>query len=576
MKKIFVYIFVCILLTCNIVYALSVTPTYLSIASKETGILQLSGGSGYYNIQSSDKTIAYASFAGNIVNVTGVSKGSAIITIQDGNTSVTIQVDVDASIGASKTSVYILEGDKTNIDITNGVAPFSVNTSPVANAVINGDSMTITGIQKGTAKIIVTDKVSDSVEIDVVVYRSLASDLSKLFLAENTSGTIALSEGVPPYTAVSMDDSIADVSVSGDTLSVNGNKKGNTYITVSDSAPTPDTITISVNVDVFNVSTRNIYIGKGDKGSFDILGTGFYNVSVSDDTVLSAVINGNSVMVTGLLDGMAIITISDSNGKSIDIKGIIYSGISVSKSGLVMDEGNSETLQISGGVAPYNMVSSVPGIVDVPNKWGVVPFNVKAIAKGSTTLTIDDFVGNSANVTITVLSGKLGVSEKKIVVSPQKSENVDVFGGTGYYMVSSSDPSVAEAKLGTDKISIKGISSGKSVIIVQDSNMSSVDIDVTILLSTPKLNLSVNGKAVSMTWDTITGADSYVLYYAPPDYSGKNPDLTKLAYVNLGDITSFDIDMNAGDAYFVAVQAINSNDLDLASMVSNIVNFKIP
>ncbi len=576
MKRIFVFTFLCVLFAINAVYALSVTPTSLSISSGETGVLQLSGGSGYYNVTSSDDTIASASFAGNIVDVLGISKGSAIITIQDGNDSVTIQVDVDASIGVSQSTVYILEGDKTTIDITNGVPPFSVNQTPVADAVINGSSLTITGVQKGTAKIIVTDKVSGSVQVDVIVYRPLESDKSELFLAENTSGTIVLSEGITPYTAVSVDDSIADVSVSGDTITINGKKKGTTYITFSDSAPNPDTIVISVNVDTFNVSVRNIYISKGGKGSFDILGTGFYNVSVSDDTILSAVIKGNSVVVNGMLDGLAIITINDSSGKSIDVKGIVYSDLSLSKSGIIMDEGDSETLQVSGGVAPYTIVSSTPGIVDVPGTWGVVPFDVKAIGKGNTILTITDIVGSSASATITVLPGKLGVSKQTIVVSPQEVTDVTVFGGSGFYMVSSSDPSVADVKLGTNKISIEGISPGKSVVTVQDNKMDSIDMDITVLLPAPKLNLVVNTKTVSMTWNSISGADSYILYYAPPDSTGKSPDLAKLDYINLGDITSFDIDLNTGDAYFVAVQAIDNNDPDLASQISNIEFFKIP
>lgn len=583
MKTIFIYIAsACLVLAGNTVYALSVNQTSLSISSGETDTFTLTGGSGYYNIKSSDDTIASASFIGNTVNVTGVSKGTAIITVDDGNDVITVQVDVDASIDASEKKIDLLNGQTKTITIINGKPPFQVNSTPVATAAINANSLTITGVKKGTAKIIVTDNVSDSVLIDVNVYLPLKADSKDIFLAENTSNTLTLSEGVPPYYAASNDDSIADVSVNGNTVSVNGKQTGDTELILSDSAPTPNIITVNVNVDIFNVSTRNFYIKKGNKDSFDIIGTGLYNISVSDDTILSAVITGSSVMVTGLVDGSTIITISDSNGNSIDVKAIVsssttsQSGISTSKSSLVMNEGASESITILGGIAPYKIISSKSGIVDTPKNWGVVPFTVTATGQGKTVLTISDTVGSSTSLTITVLSGSFGISKKQVVLVPGTTETINVFGGTGFYKVTSSDSKIAEVQLGTGKISIKGISAGKAVINVQDSNNASADIDVTTLLPAPKLDLSINAKTITMTWDIISGADSYVLYYAPPASGNKKPDITKLAFFNIGDVTSLTVDMNTGDAYFIAVQAVNSNQPDIASTISNIKNFKIP
>jgi len=556
-------------------HALTVDPEAVSMASGETVTLQLSDGSGYYNIQSSDDAVARVSFIGDQVTVTGMARGRASITIEDGNVTITVPVDVDPPVSASSTDVFVLEGESQVVAISNGTPPYFVDSVPLATAVLDESSLTITGVLNGTTSIIVTDSVSDSVTIDVVVYLPLETDTREIFMTPDTGGTINVNHGVPPYSVVSDNNSIANASVDGTAISVAGVSIGTAHITISDSAPTPNTIVVTAGVNTFNISTHDFHIHEEDQENFEILGAGYYNVTVANDTILSARISDNFVIVTGLTAGSTTITLTSSSGESIDLRGTVYGTLGISRPDFVMDHGTSESLGIVGGVWPYTISSSVQGIVEVPDHWGVVPFDVYAAAMGSTVLSVVDSLGNSVDINITVQAGALHVTTSELSVAPGSVATVGIFGGTGYYTAFSSDLSVVDINLGENELYIIGFATGRAVVRGQDSNMDFVEIAVTTLLPAPQLVLEINSNRVSLEWDAVAGADSYILYYAPPDSSG-NPDLENLGQVDLGNSTSLDVEMETGDAYFVAIQAIDSSDPGLTSQVSNIVDFTIP
>lgn len=556
--------------------ALTVDPMSLTLSSGESATLTLSGGSGFYNIQSSDTSVATVSFTGNLATVVAVTKGSITVTVQDGTDTVSVSVDVDPYMSVSADEVHMLEGEIKTVTVANGVPPFTVVATPMVTADLSAGVLTITGSSKGKATVTVTDSVADSVTVDVVVYLPLSVDPTAVNLAENTTATIVISEGVEPYTAVSKNTSVITASLAVDTVTVEGISKGSTYIAITDSAIPPNVITVDAGVSTFNVSTKDLSVQMGTTASIDILGSGYFNLSTDPANIVSAVISGNSILLTPSMPGNATITISDSTGESIDIKVAVFSDMSLSKSDFKMNEGSTESILISGGVWPYAIVSSSPGIVDVPSKWGVMPFDVKAGNPGSTTITVTDSAGNSASIDVTVLPVGVGLSEQSISVSPGGKGSVSVFGGTGYYTLIVNDPAVADASLGTDDvIDVTGIATGKTKVTVQDSDFVSIELTVFTLLPSPALDLAVTGKNIKLDWDAISGADEYWLYYAPPDAKGK-PDTGLIGYINLGNVTSIDGDLSSGDSFFVGIQAVDSSEPDLASAISNIVDFTIP
>jgi len=85
--------------------------------------------------------------------------------------------------------------------------------------------------------------------------------------------------------------------------------------------------------------------------------------------------------------------------------------------------------------------------------------------------------------------------------------------------------------------------------------------------SAPSMNVSVSGRAVTVTWNSVAGATGYALYYAP------YPNVDYIGSGDMGTSTSFSVTVPPGAAYFVAVRARNR---DGESPYSNIGTVIVP
>ncbi len=73
----------------------------------------------------------------------------------------------------------------------------------------------------------------------------------------------------------------------------------------------------------------------------------------------------------------------------------------------------------------------------------------------------------------------------------------------------------------------------------------------------PTMILSTQGLNVSVFWSPVAGATGYTLCYAPYPWMSWMT-INDIAYANVGNTTSFSIDLWQGAAFFVALQAYNA------------------
>lgn len=122
--------------------------------------------------------------------------------------------------------------------VLGGRAPFTVTSdnSDVATAVLNGDTLIVTGLKAGKAVITVTDslKISGHVSVNVTAPDSLEFSNDSVAVAAGTTDTITVDGGEAPFEAVSDDETIATVHVDGDTISITGIAAGTTSVAVTD------------------------------------------------------------------------------------------------------------------------------------------------------------------------------------------------------------------------------------------------------------------------------------------------------------------------------------------------------
>lgn len=77
---------------------LTVSTNSLSLNANETGAVEIKSGSGYYSVQSSDANVATATLSGSTVTVSAVGAGSATITLTDTKTDETAVIKVTVSV----------------------------------------------------------------------------------------------------------------------------------------------------------------------------------------------------------------------------------------------------------------------------------------------------------------------------------------------------------------------------------------------------------------------------------------------------------------------------------------------
>ncbi len=84
---------------------------------------------------------------------------------------------------------------------------------------------------------------------------------------------------------------------------------------------------------------------------------------------------------------------------------------------------------------------------------------------------------------------------------------------------------------------------------------------------TPELDISIQGRNVTASWDPTFNAEGYRLNYAP------YPQLSPIYSLDMNETTSLSVELNSGDAFYVAINAYHQN---CRSNYSNIEFFIVP
>ena|GEM_PF-1506291 len=215
--------------------------------------------------------------------------------------------------------------------------------------------------------------------------------------------------------------------------------------------------------------TSLILGGAGDTATATVSGgTTPYSVSSGTPSVATATVSGDTVTVTGVADGNATITITDSANPSdsVAILVIVDSSLAVLPTSMILIEGGVGTATISGGTSPYTVSSNLPSVATVTLSDNTV--NVIGIADGSATITITDNASDSVIVSITVVT-PLSVSPTALNLSANETAAVTVSGGTSPYNAVSANDYVATATISGNTVTITAVAAGNISVTITDS-----------------------------------------------------------------------------------------------------------
>jgi hypothetical protein len=325
-----------------------IVPTSVTVKPGNTSPTTISGGKAPYSIQTPpSSSVATANISGITLSVAGVAGGQTSFVIQDSSSPIqtaTIQVTtsliIDFNNPSALQSISVPVGASTNINISNGTAPYSIQTEPdssIALGLISDNTLIIVGSTAGNSSITLQDSSTPAKVITLKIAigtetQLTASPASISTTSDATNGTatttVTISGGTPPYTISKQPDSsiVGSVLITGSTLNVTTATVGNTSVTIQDSfSPTPNTLIIPItankplpaDINFDAPATQNVSISTTSSKSLTMSGgsgIGTYNLkSQSNPSVDSVSVSTNTVTITGLTAGSDTVVIQDSS-----------------------------------------------------------------------------------------------------------------------------------------------------------------------------------------------------------------------------------------------------------------------
>lgn len=157
--------------------------------------------------------------------------------------------------------------------------------------------------------------------------------------------------------------------------------------------------------------------------------------------------------------------------------------LKVSTDKVEVTAGKTVTVTVSGGTAPYTVISSDVKIATaMPTKNAIT---ITGIKEGSVIITITDRKRFTGKVAVTVKENpktpkELNFDKQSITMNVGKDGLVAVKGGTMPYSAVVKDNKIATVSVKEDKISVRGIKAGTTTVTITDKNKKVGTINVTI------------------------------------------------------------------------------------------------
>ncbi|MFC0350235.1 beta strand repeat-containing protein [Undibacterium danionis] len=491
-------------------------PSNLSLAPGFSNSYVIGGGKPAYFVSSSNTAIAAVGINGNSFFISGLKAGTAQIIIVDSvGTAVTLNVTVGN--GGTLAPLYVTAagtinssiGELNDYVVGGGLGPYLVtsNNKSVATVSLNGNAISVKGVAKGSAQIMVFDATGASVTTTVVVdptgtviplYIAAASAVT---MEPGAKASYTVGGGSAPYAATSSNINVARAEVANNLLTINAVSAGSAQILVFDANGVSATITLTVGSGggsttalyttagtaiAMPVATSNTYTIGGGKAPYKATSSNSAVVTVPSS------ITGTEFTISSVAVGTAQVTIFDATGASVSFSVTVGSGedgislFTTAGTGVVTLRASSNTYTIGGGKAPYRATSSNSAVVTVPSAVTGTEFTISSVAVGSSLVTIFDATGASVSFSVTVSSGDSSsplytTAGNSLTLAAGVADTHLIGGGVAPYRSTSSNPSVATTTvIGGTTLYISPNVAGNAVVTVFDNTGGSVTIGVTV------------------------------------------------------------------------------------------------
>ncbi len=283
------------------------------------------------------------------------------------------------------------------------------------------------------------------------------------------------------YLSTNSNPSVASAAFNGNQISITGGAAGTTNMVICMTSNTSSCATEAVTVSGGTTSglafsQNNITIPAGQTATVSVSGgTGVYSItSNSNPASVQATLNGSVIsLYAGNVNGSSAITVCSTNMSSCGVvtatagNTSTYSALSFSQTNPVISIGQSTTLTVTGGIAPYYINSNSNSSVVQTNMSSNV-LTLSGLVAGSASITVCSATNacGTFTATVTAYGGAVTFGQNSVTIAVGQNATVPVSGSGGYYVSSNSNPGVASAILSGSNIVVSGNAAGTSAITV--------------------------------------------------------------------------------------------------------------
>jgi len=216
----------------------------------QTLTITISGGiGGNYSIFSNSNTTAVqATLSDTTLTLYGNAGGVSTVTVCSSMGScaaevVTVNYNLTTgggSIALSQNNLWLMAGQSSSLTVSGGSKPYGVSgySESILKAKFEDNVLTVTGVSAGSASVNVCSAGGGCVILSVLVNGTTSSTAtlslsqSKLALVAGKSGSITISGNGTYFMAYNTNNSVATVSISGNSATVNALAVGTTDISI--------------------------------------------------------------------------------------------------------------------------------------------------------------------------------------------------------------------------------------------------------------------------------------------------------------------------------------------------------
>lgn len=504
-------------------------PATVSVGIGATAAYRIGGGVPAYEVSSSDGAVARVAVNGSDFIITGVSAGSAQIQLTDATGS-SKSVAVTVGAGGAATALFtsapaaisVLPGASASFAVGGGRAPYAVSSSDsaVVRVTLSGATYTVTGVAAGSAQVRVSD--ADGTALTVTATVGTPDNAPDLFTTAPAAvnvgvGAVAsfsIGGGRPAYAVSSSDLAVARVALSGNDYAITGVGNGTAQVRIIDSAGTALLVTVTTGAGAtpfFTTAPGAVSVGVGATAAFRVGGgSPAYTAASSNAAVARVQLLGNDLVVTGVTNGLASITVADAVGATETIAVTVGSGTggtafyTTAPDSVIIAAATNATFLLGGGTPAYTASSSNTSVARVTLGGGTL--FITGMSVGSATIVVGDAAGARKEISVTIPDARAlyTTAPQSLTITSPSAHNFAIGGGVTPYSAASSNTGVVNANVSGTVLTISGTGTGSAQVVITDAAGSTLTIAVTVAPTTaPALTVSP-ASATGNVGDTLT------------------------------------------------------------------------